>query len=213
MSFLSNNTTQKSTILITGGGTGIGLALSQRLIALGHTVIAAGRRQSALDEAKAANPKLKTVQGDVGSDAGRLALFQKVTKEFPEVNVLINNAGVMGGAASLKDTTAADWEGHKQTIETNLVGTIHLSILFVPFLIEKANALIVVNSSILGFFPYAQTATYSATKGSFTPFLIIFSVILTLFLLAAALHSFTISLRHQLKDTSIKVRKIVYFHC
>eukprot|EP01034_Spumella_vulgaris_P026796 gene26796-33432_t len=167
MSFLNSSTAGdgKSTILITGGGSGIGLGLAQRLLTLGH-------------------------EGDIGSDASRIALFEKVVKEFPEVNVLINNAGVSNGAKypSVKNVTAAGWESHKEVIDINLTGTIHLSILFIPHLITKKNALIANNSSILAFFPYAASYIYSATK--------------------AALHSFTISLRHQLKDTFIKVVEI-----
>jgi uncharacterized oxidoreductase len=166
MSFLNNSSNTKSTILITGGASGIGLALAQRLLTLGHTVIVAGRRHAVLEQAKKENYDLKTVQGDIGTDAGRIALFQKVTKDFPEINVLVNNAGVLNGSAPpLKDTTAIDWQGHKDVIEINLVGTIHMSILFLPHLITKRNALIVNNTSILAFIPVAVAATYSATKG------------------------------------------------
>lgn len=106
MSFLNSTSTQKSTILVTGGGTGIGLALSTRLADLGHTVIIAGRRQAQLDAAKAAHPKLQVIQGDIGSDASRIALFQKVSKDFPAVNVLINNAGMTDPSMTpIKDAT------------------------------------------------------------------------------------------------------------
>jgi uncharacterized oxidoreductase len=180
MSFLNSTSTQKSTILITGGGTGIGLALAQRLIALGHTVIAAGRKQAALDEAKAANPKLETVQGDVSSDAGRIALFKKVIKEFPEVNVLINNAGTSGSGTPFKDTTSADWEQHKELFNINVLGPIHLSILFAPHLITKPNAMIANNSSLVAFVTYAPLASYSASKGD--QFIILTSAIVYFFL-------------------------------
>jgi uncharacterized oxidoreductase len=168
MSFL--NSQNKSTIFITGGGTGIGLALAQRLLALGHVVIVAGRRQAQLDQAQKENPALKTIQGDIGSDTSRIALFEKVVREFPDVNVLINNAGISNGAKSppLKDTTPADWQKHKDVIDINLVGTIHMSILFLPHLTTKQNALIANNTSILAFFPYAASVTYSATKGAIT---------------------------------------------
>eukprot|EP01034_Spumella_vulgaris_P027079 gene27079-33749_t len=188
MSFLSSTSTQKSTILVTGGGTGIGLALSTRLADLGHTVIIAGRRQAQLDEAKAAHPKLKIVQGDIGSDASRIALFEKVTKEFPAVNVLINNAGVFGPMTPIKDVGVADWKAWKDVIEINVTGNIHMSTLFIPHFLTKPFAYISNVSSVLAFFPFAGAPVYSASK--------------------AALHSFTISLRHQLKDTNIRVTEI-----
>jgi uncharacterized oxidoreductase len=166
MSFLNSTSTQKSTILITGGASGIGLALGTKLIALGHTVIAAGRRQEQLNEALASTPNLKVVLGDVGSDAGRIALFEKVTKDFPEVNVLINNAAWADFTKPLlKDTTPAAWTNHKTEIETNLTAPIHLSILFTSHFIAKPNALIANVTSLAGFFPVAVQPTYSATKG------------------------------------------------
>eukprot|EP01034_Spumella_vulgaris_P040799 gene40799-50487_t len=191
MSFLANSTSNnKSTILITGGATGIGLSLAQRLLELGHVVIAAGRRQEVLDKAAKDTPGLKVIQGDVGSDDARIALFEKVIKEYPDVNVLVNNAGIFDTTVSpLKDTTAADWKYHKDMFQINLIGPIHLSILFAPHFATKDNALIINVSGVLAFFPLAIGATGCASK--------------------AALHSFTISLRHQLKDTSIKVVEIV----
>jgi uncharacterized oxidoreductase len=167
MSFLGENSVTKSTILITGGGTGIGLALAQRFMALGHVVIAVGRRQNVLDEAAKNNPGLLTIQGDIGSDATRVTLFKKVIEDFPDVNVLVNNAGFGNfGASPLKDTTLEDWQSHKDVIETNLTGSIHMSILFIPHFLTKPNALIVNNTSMLAFFPIAGSGiTYSLTKG------------------------------------------------
>ncbi len=167
MSFLSSaSSIQKSTVLVTGGGTGIGLALSKKLIGMGHTVIVVGRRQAQLDEAKSVNPKLNIIQGDVGSDISRIALFQKVINDFPEVNVLINNAAIAEFAGPLlKDTTPAAWEQHKTEIEINLVGPIHLSTLFLPHFVSKPHALIVNVTSVVAFFPVAVGSTYSATKG------------------------------------------------
>ncbi len=167
MSFLAANTQQKSTILVTGGASGIGLAISKRLLDLGHTVIVAGRRQTQLDLAKAENPKLKIIQGDVGTDAGRIALFNKATKDYPELNVLINNAGVLADSSlpPLKDATAANWAAFQSELNINVSGPIHLSILFLPHLLTKENALIANVSSLLAFFPFAAFPVYSATKG------------------------------------------------
>lgn len=165
MSFL-NASQPKSTILVTGGATGIGLVLSKRLVALGHTVVAAGRRQDALDSAKTAVPGLHTIQGDVGSDAGRIALHRAVLAAYPTLNVLINNAGVGGQLTPLKDFTQSDWEKEKSLIGINIEGPIHLSILFIPHLLQQPRALIANVSSVLAFVPYADLAVYSASKGN-----------------------------------------------
>jgi uncharacterized oxidoreductase len=167
MSFLNSTEAQKSTVLITGGASGIGLALAERFMALGHTVIATGRRQTVLDAAVVSNPLLKIIQSDISSDAGRIALFERVIKEFPEVNVLINNAGIVNpNNPLLKDTTPSDWEEHKAVYETNLIAPTHLSILFTPHFITKPHALIANNTSVLAFFPYAGVSSYSGSKGN-----------------------------------------------
>eukprot|EP01034_Spumella_vulgaris_P037233 gene37233-45941_t len=191
MSFLSNSNSQKSTILITGGASGIGLAIGQRLMALGHTVIAAGRRQDVLDAAAKANPGLKTIQADVATDAGRIDLFNETVKKFPDVNVLFNNAGVIHvfDMPPLKDLSDANWQTHKSALAINLEAPIHLSSLFANHLISKPNGLIMNNSSLVALFPVAAEPVYCATK--------------------AGLHSFTISLRHQLKDSSVKVVELL----
>eukprot|EP01034_Spumella_vulgaris_P036621 gene36621-45168_t len=185
----SNSNSQKSTILITGGASGIGLAIGQCLLALGHTVITAGRRQDVLDTAAKANPGLKTIQADVATDAGRVDLFNKTVSQFPEVNVLFNNAGITGTLTPLLETTPADWEIHKDVVETNLMGTLHLSILFAPHLGTKPHSAIINNTSSAGIIPYSPLFTYSATK--------------------AALHSFSQTLRYSLRNTSTKVVEIL----
>ncbi len=168
MSFF--NSDQKSTILVTGGASGIGLALSKRLIKLGHIVIVAGRRQQQLDLAKSETPALFTIQGDVSNDTGRITLFQKVSKEFPDINVLVNNAGCVNpDAPSLyKDMTESLWEGHKNVIAVNLEGPIHLSTLFLKhFLVHGKPSMIVNVSTLAAFIPFARYATYAASKGFF----------------------------------------------
>lgn len=155
----------KSTVFMTGGGTGIGLALAKRLVALGNNVIVSGRRESLLKSAKDSVPSLITIQGDIETDEGRLKLFDTVAAKYPDVNVLINNAGIGHELPPLKDTKVSDWEKHKSILRINLEAPIHLSTLFLPNLLAKSDSLIVNVSSGLAFFPFAPYASYSATKG------------------------------------------------
>jgi len=163
-------------ILITGGASGIGFAIAKRFLAKGNRVIAVGRREAQLAEAKAAAPSLEYFMGDVSSEAGRIAIAQTVSEKFPEVNVLINNAGIQNRPP--KFTEPQDWSQHAQELSINLHAPIHLSFLFIPHLLKKADPVIVNVTSGLSFLPVAAMATYCATK--------------------AGMHSFTQSLRHQL---------------
>lgn len=157
---------------------------------MGHEVIIVGRRQDQLDKAKAECPSLVTLQGDVGSETGRENLVTTIKNDYPQVNVLINNAGIQNRLPPLADSAQQTlWHQHKNEIAINLEAPIHLSILLLPQLSSHAASLIVNVSSGLAFLPLAAMPTYCATK--------------------AALHSFTLSLRHQLKDTSVKVIEIV----
>ncbi len=163
MSFLK---TVKSTILITGGASGIGLEISKQFIALGHTVIAAGRRQTQLDLASAENPLLQTIQADVSTDDGRIALFEKVTRDFPSLNVVFHNAAIVHfELPPLQDSKSDSWALHKQTFATNLDAPFHLSMLFLPHLVSKPNALIINNTSMAAFVPLIKMLSYSVTKG------------------------------------------------
>jgi uncharacterized oxidoreductase len=165
MSFLNSTSTEKSTILITGGGSGIGLALATRLSDLGHTVIIAGRTQAVLEDAKSAHPKLNIIQGDVGSDVGRIALFEQVIKDFPEVNVLVNNAGTVCFFTPLNPATMPVFEKQREVFEVNLIAAVHLSVLFIPHFVTKKHSAIINNSSVSAFVPIAPCATYAASKG------------------------------------------------
>lgn len=123
MSFLQTSE-HKSTILITGGASGIGFSLAKRFIALGHEVIVCGRRLEQLALAKSEAPSLKTIQADLSTDAGRKALHEAIMRDFPKINVLINNAGIaIGEPVPLKDTTDEDWIKNKLVIATNLAST------------------------------------------------------------------------------------------
>jgi uncharacterized oxidoreductase len=165
-----------NTILITGGGSGIGRELARRFHDLGNIVIVAGRRTSALDETIAGRDGMHAVTLDVEDSAAVTAFAAQVIRDHPALNVLINNAGVM----RTEDRAAPrDLHDAEETIVTNLLGPIRLIDAFVGQLDGRSGAAIVNVSSGLAFVPLARAATYSATK--------------------AALHSYTVSLRHVLR--------------
>ncbi len=172
-----------NTILITGGGTGIGRGLAEALHAKGNRVIVAGRRAQPLDEVARANPGMATALLDV-ADASAIAPFvARVAADHPELNVVIHNAGVMRA-----EDMAADGYGladAEATIATNLLGPIRLTAALLPHLRSRPKATIMTVSSGLAFVPLAFTPTYCATK--------------------AAIHSWSQSLRAQLKDTGVGV--------
>lgn len=172
-----------NTVLITGGTSGIGLALAEQFLQLGNTVIVTGRDQAKLDEANKKFPKIRTLQSDVSDSKAIALLYDKVTTEFPELNVLINNAGFMR-KINLHDKDG-DLARLTNEIETNLMGPIRMVKQFLPHLKTKSSAAIVNVSSGLAFVPLPISPVYCATK--------------------AGLHSFTQSLRVQLKNTNIKV--------
>ena len=172
-----------NTILITGGASGIGYELTKQLTALGNTILITGRDQAKMDRAKAAFPKIHTFRSDVSDPKAIATLYEEVTKQFPELNILINNAGIMrkinvhDKAGSLEDIT--------REIEINLSGPIRMVKQFLPHLKTKSEAAIMNVSSGLAFVPLPISPVYCATK--------------------AGLHSFTESLRVQLKNTKVKV--------
>ena len=173
----------KNTILITGGSSGIGFELAKQLSALDNTILVTGRDQAKLDRVKAQLPKVHTFKSDVSDPAAIAALYDRVTKEFPQLNILINNAGIMK-SINLHDI-AGDMKELTQEIETNLNGPIRMVKQFLPHLKSKQAAAIMNVSSGLAFTPLPTSPVYCATK--------------------AGLHSFTLSLRVQLKKTGVKV--------
>ena len=173
-------------VFITGGASGIGFGLARRFAAAGSKVIVCGRRQEMLEEAMKLCPSISAFQGDVSTAEGRAAIYAKVLKDFPEVNVVINNAGVQNRAPRL--TEPQEWTKHQQELDINLHAPMHLSMLFIPHLISRPDPVIINVSSGLSFVPIAAMPTYCATK--------------------AALHSFTLSLRQQLSSTPIKVIEV-----
>lgn len=161
-----------NTILITGGGSGIGEALAQRFHDAGNVVIVAGRRQDALDAAAAGRPNIHTMTLDVESAEGVADFAARVLAAFPALNVLINNAGIMRFEALDQARDLADAEA---TITTNLLGPIRLTNALIDHLVAQPDATIVNVTSGLAFVPLIATPTYNATK--------------------AAIHSYTIAMR------------------
>ncbi|MES2339194.1 MAG: SDR family oxidoreductase [Pseudomonadota bacterium] len=164
-----------NTILITGGGSGIGAALAHRFHDLGNTVIIAGRRQATLDAAAAGRANIHTMTLDADDPAAIKAFAAAVTARFPDLNVLVNNAGIMRIEPL---DTARDLGDAEATIATNLLGPIRMTDALVDHLVTRGIGAIVNVTSGLAFVPLVQTPTYSATK--------------------AALHSYTVSLRSAL---------------
>jgi uncharacterized oxidoreductase len=109
---------QNKTILITGGATGIGFALAKRFVAADNTVIICGRRAEKLAEARQLVPELHTVLCDVAIESDRIALHEQVVSQFPQLDVLINNAGIQNRPPPLTNTQ--DWAAHRREIATNL---------------------------------------------------------------------------------------------
>jgi len=176
-----------NTILITGGGSGIGLALAKRFIKAGSTVIACGRRADQLERARTECPGLQTLTADVSTPEGREKLFRDVIEKFPKLNVLINNAGIQNRPPPLYESQP--WAPTHQEIATNVEAPVHLSMLFLPYLLKATNPAIVNVTSGLSFAPISFMPVYCMTK--------------------AALHSFTLSLRHQLKATPVQVIELI----
>ncbi|HEY5793750.1 MAG TPA: SDR family oxidoreductase [Bosea sp. (in: a-proteobacteria)] len=171
-----------NTILITGGGSGIGRALAEALQAKGNTVIIAGRRERVLDEVTEANPGMHSMLLDIQDKADIEAFAKQAVERFPALNVVINNAGIMKPEKQLDLAIAED------TIATNLLGPIRLTAALLPHLLAQPRASVVTVSSGLAFVPLAATPTYSATK--------------------AAIHSWSMALRQQLKGTPVEVIEI-----
>ncbi len=174
-----------NTILITGGTSGIGLAMAKHLNMLNNKVIICGRREERLNEIKGANAGIVTKVCDVTNAQQRVDVAEWVVQHYPDVNMVINNAGVQLHT----DLTRTGDLAHIHTeVETNFIAPIHFTQLFTSYLSRKEAAAIVNISSGLAFVPLAVAAVYSATK--------------------AAVHSLTLSLRYQLRNTTIKVFEI-----
>ena len=174
-----------NTILITGGGSGIGRGLAEAFHKEGNHVIIAGRRKSLLDEVIVANPGMSAEVLDI-EDADSIRAFSSaLTGKYPALNAVLHNAGIMRNE-DLKQGQAEDAEA---TIATNLLGPIRLNSALLPHLLQQASATVMTVTSGLAYVPLSMTPTYCATK--------------------AAIHSYTQSLRFQLQGTRVQVIEII----
>jgi uncharacterized oxidoreductase len=174
-----------NTILITGGGSGIGRGLAEALHQRKNQVIIAGRRKDRLMEVAKANPGMAWVELNIEDPASISAVAAKLIAEHPNLNVLINNAGIM----NIDDASSAvDEKLLVSTLTTNLMGPIRMTGALIEHLKRQPRATVINTTSVLGFVPLAITAVYSSTK--------------------AAMHSYTMSLRYKLKGTSVSVLEI-----
>jgi uncharacterized oxidoreductase len=174
-----------NTILITGGGSGIGRGLAEAFHSLGNQVIIAGRRQQMLDETIAANPGMKSAVLDIESPDAIRSFAAQLATDYPQLNAVIHNAGIMRP----EDLRSCEVSDAESIITTNLLGPIRLTAALLPQLLAQPKAVIMTVSSGLAFVPMAPTPTYCATK--------------------AAIHSYSQSLRYQLKGTSVQVVELV----
>lgn len=174
-----------NTIFITGGTSGIGRALAEALHQRGNKVIISGRRRSHLDAVVAANPGMAAVELDMTNPASIERVAAQLIADYPDLNVLINNAGIMepdNAAGPIDDALLV------ATTTTNLLGPIRMTSALIEHLKTRNDAVVAYTSSVLAFVPMAVTAVYSSTK--------------------AALHSYILSQRFMLRDTSVRVLEI-----
>ena len=177
-----------NTILITGGNSGIGRALAEAFHARDNQVIIVGRNEETLREVADANVGMKYLQADVADAASTLELAKQVEAQFPELNVLINNAGIME-AENVREKPEAALEIAERTVEINLLGPLRLTAHLLPLLQKQPNSTLITVTSGLAYVPLFLNPTYCASK--------------------AAIHSYTQALRYQLKETSVKVVELV----
>ncbi|GGD75699.1 MULTISPECIES: SDR family oxidoreductase [Rhizobium] len=174
-----------NTIFITGGTSGIGRALAEAFHVLGNKVIIAGRRKALLDQVASANPGIDGVELDISDAADIDRIAAQLVHDYPTLNVLINNAGIMpfdDPSATIDDSVS------RRILDTNLLGPIRLTSALIEHLKAQPRATIIHNTSVLAYVPIATNAVYSAAK--------------------AALHSYSLSQRFMLRDTSVTVQEI-----
>ena len=174
-----------NTIFITGGGSGIGRGLAEALHKRGNKVIISGRRRGHLDEVVAANPGMSAIELDIADPASIEKVAAQLIADYPDLNVLINNAGIMEpdqAGGHIDDALLVS------TVTTNLIGPIRMTSALLDHLKTRNDAVVAYTSSVLAFVPLAVTSVYSSTK--------------------AALHSYVLSQRFMLRDTKVRVLEI-----
>jgi len=174
------------TILITGGSSGIGLAFALKFLEFGNEVIVTGRRQSVLDEVKVKYPKLHTIQSDVADPSQIAALAARVKKDFPRLDVLMNNAGIL--LYKNLRASGSDLDGLMAEVDINVGGVVRTTSALMDVIASNRGTVINVSSG-LAFVPLPAAPIYSATK--------------------AAIHSYTLSLRFQLEGNGVEVVEIM----
>lgn len=176
-----------NTVLITGGGSGIGLALAKAFALRNSTVVVCGRDAAKLATVQKENPTIAALQCDIASDQDQQGLVEHITEKYPKLNILINNAGIQ------RNYDVADSKSHtgllEEEVNINFLAQVKLTDRFLPVLLGQPSGAVVNVTSALALVPKQSAPIYCATK--------------------AAMHNFTKALRYQLEDTSVKVFEII----
>ncbi|MDG0821952.1 MAG: SDR family NAD(P)-dependent oxidoreductase [Staphylococcus equorum] len=181
---------KNNTILITGGASGIGLQFTKKFYENDNKIIICGRNTEKLKSIQEQFPEITTKKCDISSAEERLDLYHWVIQNYSDINVLVNNAGIQNRFDILKTNATTNWENLNTEIKSNFEATVQLSTLFSQYFSDKTTNSNIINvSSGLAFSPMAIAPIYSATK--------------------AAVHSFTVSLRHQLSNTNTSVYEVI----
>jgi uncharacterized oxidoreductase len=175
------------TVLVTGGTSGIGLGIAESFLRSKSKVIVCGRNKDKLSTVKDKFPDIIVLPCDVGNASQRKKLAEEVLRRFPSLDILVNNAGIQRYIDLKKGYD--ELKSGEDEIAINFIAPVELTSLFIGHLMKRPSAAIINVSSGLGFMPMPNTPVYSATK--------------------AAIHTYSLVLRQQLKDTSVKVIEIV----
>ena len=176
-----------NTILITGGGSGIGLALAKEFLQRDNLVIICGRDAGRLHAAKKKFQSLEIIQCDISNEGSVSAMLEKIEQNYPDLNFLVNNAGIMKMWNIQHETT--NTREQKAEILTNFFGTVQLTQSLIPTLLKQSNSFVLNVSSALAYVPMSAAPIYSATK--------------------AALHAYSVSIRQQLENTNVKIFELL----